>query len=141
MCAIYGRRKSKSVDTARLEMFQEIYSLQKTRSMEKMKGLDGSTFPPCKKTLAQKIKRVNLVASVYCNSVLKDPLILDPVENGWILVDNDSSEDGEYRIKWFEGNYLPNQILKKSDFSLLEVPLEENVIYSPSSDESDIEAD
>ena len=59
VCQIYGRKKKKSVDQARLEIFVNKYKQKKgSASLNQIqaKKLDSSIMPPCSKVLHQKIK-------------------------------------------------------------------------------------
>ena len=62
-------------------------------------------LPPCRKTLAQKIKRSVMVARVWGNEDVAHPSEgLHPEDFGWTKM------DGIYKAVWFEGPPLPESL-------------------------------
>ena len=61
VCEMYGFKKHTenadqlNVDDAKLQMFSKVYQSGPTNPMSKVKGLDGSSLPPCKPVLFQQI--------------------------------------------------------------------------------------
>ena len=62
-------------------------------------------MPPCMKVLQQKIKRVHLIMRHLVSSARAHPPNDNPEDFGWIL-----SEDGSYKVKWFEGHVAPSSL-------------------------------
>ena len=105
VCQMYGRKKTNSVDQARLEIFVTKYKPKKgSASLNQIqaKKLDSSIMPPCSKVLHQKIQRCISVANIWTNSLRTKPTPHLPTSFGWTL-----DEDGTYCIKWFEGDVAP----------------------------------
>ena len=105
VCQMYGGKKTKSVDQARLEIFVTKCKLKKgsaSFNQIQAKKLDSSIMPPCLKVLHQKIKRCIYVASIWTNSFRTKPTPHLPTSFGWTL-----DEDRTYCIKWFEGDVAP----------------------------------
>ncbi|KAF9416757.1 hypothetical protein HW555_005986 [Spodoptera exigua] len=67
-------------------------------------GNNLSSLPPCKSELLQQFLRANYICCIWNNAHLKNPTTYEPVNNGWIL------ENDEYHFKWFEGDQLPNYV-------------------------------
>ena len=105
---MYGRKKTNSVDWARLEILVTKYKPKKgSASLNQIQGkkLDSSIMPPCSKVLHQKIKRCIYVASISTNSLRTEPTPHLPTSFDWML-----DEDGTYCIKWFEGDLAPKTV-------------------------------
>ena len=62
-------------------------------------------MPPCQKVFQQKIKRVHLITRCWVSSIRAHPPNDNPEDFGWIL-----SEDGSYKVKWFEGHVAPSAL-------------------------------
>ena len=108
VCQIYGRKKTNSVDQARLEIFVTKCKQKKgSASLNQIqaKKLDSSIMPPCSKVLHQKIKRCIYVANIWKNSLRTKPTPHLPTSFGWTL-----DEDWTYYIKWFEGHVAPKMV-------------------------------
>ena len=120
VCQMYGRKKTNSVDQARLEIFVTKYKPKKgSASLNQIeaKKLDSSIMSPCSKVLHQKIKRCVYVASISTNSLGMEPTPHIPTSFGWKL-----NEDETYCIKWFEGDVAPKIIeVVKDNFALVMV--------------------
>ena len=109
VCQMHGRKKTNSVDQARLEIFVTKYKPKKgSASLNQIqaKKLDSSIMPPCSKVLHQKIKRCIYVASIWTNSLRMKPTPYFPPSFGWTL-----DEDGTFCIKRFEGD-VAQRLLK-----------------------------
>jgi len=145
VCSLYGKHNLLSVDTARYVMFQHTYAPRQLGDpLEKIKGVNPSSMPPCRSVLIKKIKRANYVASLWKKAARQDPSSLcgQPCQHGWILV------DGSYAIDWFDGDQMPrhiSQILSEKE-SVIESEDDEDVEMSHGellygSDESDVDDD
>ena len=137
VCNLYGKPNLKSVDDARYKLFSQHFAPKKnSKPLEKLKGSDSTNFPPCKIVLMEKIKRSNLVASIYKRANTCDPHLWKPKNNGWIL------EDGKYRIKWFAGNQVPDAVTHQIEDTFEdEIDEELRITYDSASDESDNDLD
>ena len=102
--------------------------------LEKIKTTDLSLLPPCKVVLTEKLKHVNLVASVWKNANKPDPDFLDPKQNG--LICNNSTN----KIKWFAVPQILNSVCKHI-VDQPEVEPAEDIRYNSTSDQSDDELD
>ena len=80
----------------------------------------------------RKILRTNLVAYVWKNAHKSVPLEMSPTQCGWIL------KDGRYRIKWFAGDQIPDDVRRAIEETSEDVDVDEDR-YSSASDESDNE--
>ena len=99
VCIIYGRKKCKSVDEARFEMFCEKYKSSKISTAKK---LDSGMLPPCSKVLRKKIERCKLISKRWMSSSLQEQPTEEPESSGWFL------KDDQYHINWFDGEETPN---------------------------------
>ena len=105
VCSMYGRAKITNVNEARLALFQQNYAPQSAHEpLEKIKGSNPSCIPPCRKVLVEKVRRANLVASIWKNATRPNPSNIKPEENGWLLI------EGKYYINWFNGDMVPQQV-------------------------------
>jgi hypothetical protein len=104
VCVLYGHRKTQSVNAARFASFMQYYA-PKDEPLDKIRGINPSSMPPCQNVLKNKVKRANFVTSMWKRSHLKDPIgQMKPERWGWIV------EDGKYEIAWFEGDQVPHEI-------------------------------
>ena len=100
----------KHVDDVRYAMFLQNYAPKKHDDpLEKIKGINPSSMPPCQAVLTNKIKRANYVAAMWKGATLPNPCVLQPEANGWVKADE------AYQIKWFEGDQVPQSICKILD--------------------------
>lgn len=69
-CLMHSVKKYVSVNTARLIVFQNVYSRKKMFEpfFQKIKGFDSTSIPPCYRTLRQKILRTIFVSSMWNNA-------------------------------------------------------------------------
>ena len=105
VCALYGKRHMSNVDDVRYAFFQQHYAPKtKDDPLQKIKGVNPSSMPPCRAVLVNKILRTNYVTSVWKNASLPNPCVVKPEGHGWVLI------DGRYHIKWFDGEQVPQSI-------------------------------
>ena len=74
------------------------------------------------------------MTSIWKSASLPDPCQLKLEENGWLL------ENGQYRIKWFDGEQIPKsmqEILNNDSASALS-DAEEDDLRGDASDDEDI---
>lgn len=134
---LYGKPKLTMLNDARYALFCQKYApTRQSDPLEKTKGADSSTLPPCKSVLEQKVKCTNYVAMLWKNAHLQDPTAAaDPTRSGWCL------QDGNYKIQWYKGE----QMLKDVALSIDAIPeRQEDEIpddVNIDSDESDYETD
>ena len=81
--------------------FLKINELCSDKALGTMKNMDMSSLPPCKKTLEQHLKRVIHTVGTWKQSHLPNPDIPDPVNHGWILVNN------VLQPHWFDDEEIP----------------------------------
>ena len=112
---MYGRKKTNSVDQARLEIFVAKYKLKKgsaSLNQNQAKKLDSIIMPPCSKVLHQKIKQCIYVASSWTNSLRTEPKPHLPTSFVWTLDENET-----YWFKLIEGDVAPKIFeVVKDDF-------------------------
>ena len=104
VCEIYSVPGIFDVDAARLQLFVNNYTVSDVNeefNPKNLKNFDASNLPPCKSELFQQFLRANYIASIWNNATQKEPTILTPENNGWIL------EDNKYHFHWFDGDQLP----------------------------------
>ena len=144
VCAIYGYPSIHLINDVRLEMFNKAYKASNAATsngpLSKIKGIVvGSNFPPCRSVLLQHIYRANLICRMWnlagaapkTDDDLPRKNPFNPVYHGWKLDD-----DGQYTIKWFDGEMSP----KKIDDISFSSPEEESPTSS-SNDDDDEEQD
>ena len=105
---MYGRKKTNSIDQARLEIFVTKCKPKKSICFSQPNSSKEVWFKhnaTCSKVLHQKIKWCIYVASVCTNSLRMEPTPHLSTSFGWTL-----DEDGTYCIKWFEGDVAPKII-------------------------------
>lgn len=107
VCSLYGFKKLKSVNEARLVMFSKTYkgSNDVNDSFQfKVKNVDGSSMPPCEAELMNQFLRAAYITNIWRNAHRKITTTLSPIDNGWKVIDN------SYEFDWFEGDQLPQLI-------------------------------
>jgi len=85
-----------------------LYITDSKRFISIYQGAESSWLPPSEAILKKKIQRTNYVTALWRNVHMWEPMInfdASPQECGWQLL------DGEYRICWFEGGQLPNEVV------------------------------
>ena len=128
---MYGRPKLQQSNNTRYAIFMATYAPKdKEQPLEDIKGLNASTFLPCRRVLAEQAKSDNLIAKIIRNSMESNPaLTLKGEENGWIM-SVQPDKRSTFQIKWFEGEMAPTDIYK-----LLDIDVEQ----TKSNDDEDIE--
>ena len=81
-------------------------------------------MPPCQRVLLQKIKRAKLVATRWYSAIRQFETNLSPLQYGWELT------DGQYALKWYEGEAYPRT---------LDITIEDDVSSNGDEDELDDE--
>ena len=100
-CRLYGvGPRVKQVDVAREFKVKNICG----SNVDLRPGLsiDLSTFPPCKRVLAQHTKRVNFHVCIWRRALDHFPEIPSPLDHGYIV-----TEAGQLEPFWFEGDIIP----------------------------------
>ena len=135
VCALYGYPDQTNVNTVRHVMFQEKYAPKEGDDpLNKIKGLNPSAMPPCQRSLLNKIKRANFVASMWKKACTSCPITYSPVENGWCLT------GGKYQLNWYDGAQVPQNLSDVlEDHTLEEQEDNDNIVASDSDDNSDDE--
>ena len=132
VCLWYSQpKKVNKLADARLNCFLRSYTTKKN-DFQSIKGCDASLMPLSQPVLLQKIKRTNLVMSIWKYAHLSTPpTILDPERNGWTLIAN------KYYPKWFDGEMSPSDIhsIPRED----DVAADDIIYPSDSDDETDTE--
>ena len=105
--AIYSSKKTTQLNEHRFRVFEKAYEPKDIeKPLEKLKGVDSSSIPPCESEVKMKIARTAFVArywhTAHLNYVTKEP------ESGWELV------DGSYRFIWFDGNQIPDTVVPET---------------------------
>jgi hypothetical protein len=77
--------------------------------MSKVKGLDGSSLPPCKPVLFQQILRANTICSVWNFATDPKHHIFPPDKNSWRKEKNKSGVES-YHLHWFDGEMVPQNL-------------------------------
>lgn len=106
VCALYGMPKLNNVNDARYALFQQKYAPKKQNDpLDKIKGINPCSMPPCHSVLMNHIRRTNYVATVWKKATVPRPCEWKPEDHGWDL------DDSMYKINWFDGEQLPHNIL------------------------------
>ena len=124
-CFLYGHKKEKSVDAARLLMLKKATG-GNTDSLRHVQKVDLSRLPPCRRSLIPHVLRSNLRCYEFKHSHLPDPQLPAPgAKYGWT-----TDDDGNLEPLWSDGTVLPES-------------LHELVVRDPNeeSDEDDIDSD
>ena len=116
VCELYGilkhtdPKRDPEVNDARFQLFCSKYEpKKKTRSILQVKGMDGSSLPPCQSALHQHILRTNCLCSVWNFAHSFESKMFNPEDNGWNLI-SDQNGNCSYVINWFEGNMMPKKL-------------------------------
>ena len=126
VCQLYGHKGFTSIDEVRLHMFLKKYKCKGNVVASTAKKMDGSSLPPCKKVLKEKIKRTNFVVAKWMSATKSSMPPFDPINCGWELL------EGQYKLHWFEGNASPTIL----EVSISEVSEEEE--YEEDENEDDL---
>ncbi|KAI9565073.1 hypothetical protein GHT06_008823 [Daphnia sinensis] len=134
VCEMYGIKnqkgqlKKQTVNEARLELFTKVYQSTTKRPMSKVKGIDGSSLPPCKSVLQQQINRANCICSAWNFAFTLSPNVLSPKTSGW-NIEKDDERNERYSVNWFEGDLAPQtleEVLQKLKTTESEIREEAN---------------
>lgn len=104
-----GNADQLDVDDARLQIFSKVYQSGSSNPMSKVKGLDGSSLPPCNTVLFQQILRANSICSGWNFATDPKPHIFPPDKNGWRKEKNNSGVES-YNLHWFDGEMVPKNL-------------------------------
>jgi hypothetical protein len=127
--------KKFTVKECRMDMFLKIYQPKRGKNpMANVKGIDGSSLPPCQSVLLKQIKRTNAICSVWRNGTVFNPQVILLSANGWQLVEE------KYSPVWFQGDMIPTTIEDMILDSSNEEEKDEDAT-DVSSDEADDESD
>ena len=75
-----------NVNDLRYTIFQQHYSPKnQEKPLEKLKGLNSSTLPPCKSVLINKALCCNYVAYIWRHAHFANPYVTPPEHHGWKL--------------------------------------------------------
>ena len=102
-CTMFGYDKLTSINEARYHYFKSKCKPKETaKPLDFLKHVDPSMFPPCQSVLLEQIKRAWLVARLYKNASVADPLEnCSLLDFGFELIDN------MVQVKWFDGDQVP----------------------------------
>ena len=103
VCAMYGKKKLKSINDARLQIFLDKYKPWKDEADNKCKE-NACALPPCQSVLLEKIKRTHFIAARWLTSTERDLPDLSETNFGWLL------EENTYHVQWFQGDAAPKSI-------------------------------
>ena len=113
-------------------MFQQSFAPKMdSEPMAKIKSTDPSHLPPCYNVLLQKISGANYVAFIWKRVLNGFTDLPSSIEHGWLV------ESGSYKIKWYEGRQVPENVCNFINQDFEEEDEEENTQYNSSSDESE----
>ena len=130
-CALYGMQNLTNVDDVRYAMFQQKYAPKYDNDpLDKIKGINPSSMPPCHSVLINKIRRTNYVTTLWKKARLPRPCELKAEDHGWKL------NASVYRINWFDSEQLPQNIIEILNDDTHE---EEEYINYESSEDSETE--
>ena len=74
VCTLYIQRMLKDVNAARFVIFVQNYAPKRREEpLEKIKGINPSSMPPCRSVLQKKIQRANYVTAMWKNATLSEP--------------------------------------------------------------------
>lgn len=105
-CQLYGWKKRKNDNEARVQTFLKVYKCKKTKNKIdiNVKKFDGATLPPCKSVVEQHILRSAYIGKMWSNAYTYNLIDLTPTECGWQI------EEQKLGFKWFKGDQLPNTV-------------------------------
>ena len=107
-CVLYGKPRFQSVNELRYHLLKA--KCGNKDGIDYTKNVDIGTFPPCKDSLTEHVRRVNYQVAIWKQALLAQPEIPDPSDNhGWIWKEN------ILEPKWTSGNILPQQIVDVLD--------------------------
>lgn len=79
--------------------------------------MSACSFPPSRKELEQQYRRSVYISQIWCNSNVKNPTELSPVNYGWKIGQN------RYVFHWFDGEECPETVM---DVIEADEPLDDN---------------
>ena len=141
-CSMFGYSKLTSINEARYLHFKSKCKPKEAgKPLDCLKNVDPCLFPPCKQVLMQQIKRSWFIAKLYKNAAVADPLAnYTLLDYGFELIDN------YVRIKWFDGEQVPqgaedgdNTVMEHSDNEYVEE--EDEVTDDEGSEDGDSDGD
>ena len=141
-CSMFGYSKLTSINEARYLHFKsKCKPKEAAKPLDCLKNVDPCLFPPCKQVLMQQIKRSWFIAKLYKNAAVADPLAnYALLDYGFELIDN------YVRIKWFDGEQVPqgaedgdNTVMEHSDNEYVEE--EDEVTDDEESEDGDSDGD
>ena len=113
MCS-FAMRKLRNINYVRFAIFQQKYAPRKRDAPHnKILGINPSSMPPCQSVLINKIHRTNCVACLWRRAPLPTPCTMKAEAHGWSL------ENGTYKIKWYDGDQLPQSAYKDDEYIYL----------------------
>ena len=103
---MYGKPQLEFTNDVRFAYFQQNYAPQRADDpLERIKGMNPSSMPPCQYVLLMKVLRSNYVSYLWRNAHLRDPTSnIKPDGQGWIIIEN------TYHVKWFDCDQVPQSI-------------------------------
>ena len=129
-CAICGKSCIKDVNSLHYMKISEICSDRGQEAL--LKNMDMASLPPCKRTLQQHVLRANYQVAIWRKSHIPNPVIMNPQDHGWKLV------NGLLQPHWFYGEDIPGQL---TDLEIMAGSDDEESDDEESDDDSDFEAD
>ena len=93
VCVMYSKAQMNDVDEVRYAYFQKHYAPKKNNDpLEKIKGVNPSSMPPCKPVLQNKVLRANYVSYIWRRAHLPNPQDIKPERQGWYLLNGQYHE-------------------------------------------------
>ena len=88
-----------------------VYYLQDS-PLANIKKIDCALLPPCRRTLAMKIRRTQYVTSIWTRAATANPSEgMMPVDYGWAV----DASDNILKPVWFEGSAIPDDLFANRD--------------------------
>ena len=108
VCKMYGFKNSTNINEVRHSCFLKMTGQKKLT--DQVKKINCASLPPCEKSLAKHLQRVNYVSVLWSRAHLPNPgENIDPLNHGWMDIDDC------YMPNWFEGDALPNNFTQTTD--------------------------
>ena len=126
-CAMYGKRRFKSVNAARVATLKEKCG-GPGGNINLSRNVDLSQFPPCQKALNQHIRRVNFQVGIWKSADIPQPRVPQVINgHGW------TTTDGKLQPMWFQGPSIPVNVAVEDD----RLPSDDDTTSSDSETEQD----
>ena len=77
----------------------------KEQRISTVKKLDGSSLPPCRRVLSEKLKRVTYISNIWMSSVRPHPPIISPLNYGWKI-----TTEKRFQLLWYDGEICPKKL-------------------------------